>query len=138
MWTEIPIGAILETVYYRYLCFQEDGRLLYALTTAHPHDMVKRLAHVLTTRQPDRAAVWGTYVVQGKTVTIVAEQEWQHVKLEFTILPEYLNYGRFGALRFERHLTSASGNFDEYAWPNDIMEFEVPENLFLHVADKRL
>ena len=36
MWTEIPVGAILESVYYRYLYFFEDGRVMYALTHATP------------------------------------------------------------------------------------------------------
>ena len=36
MWTEIPVGAILESVYYRYMYFFEDGRVMYALTHATP------------------------------------------------------------------------------------------------------
>ena len=47
MWTEVPVGAILETVYYRYLYFEENGSCLYALTTIPPHDMLKRFHRVL-------------------------------------------------------------------------------------------
>ena len=137
MWCEIPIGAILESVYYRYVYFQEDGRVLYALTNAAPHEMVRRFLKVLRHNDPDRAIVWGTFQVQGKHVVVTAKQEWQYVKLELTILPES-HWGRFGALIFDRHLTSSSGNFDEYAWPNDIHVFQVPSEVFRYVDDRRL
>lgn len=47
MWTEIPVGAILETVYYRYLYFFENGRVLYALTTSSPLEMVGRIRNMI-------------------------------------------------------------------------------------------
>jgi len=82
MWCEIPIGAILETVYYRYIYFLENGTVLYALTPTPPHEMMHRLLKLLKHRnETDRAAVWGTYVVQGKHVVVNAQQEWQHVQL---------------------------------------------------------
>ena len=136
MWTEIPVGAILETVYYRYLYFQENGTLLYALTPTPPHDMIRRLKRVQLTNEPDRAAVWGTFQVQGKHVTVLAKQEWQTVKLELTIQAES-PWGRFGALSFDRHLTSSSGDFDEY-FSRDLNEFNVPLEEFRYLKDKRL
>lgn len=76
MWTEIPAGAVLESVYYRYLYFQEDGRVLYALTSAPPHEVFRRFLHTCLTRKQDKQAVWGTYEVSRTTVTIEAEQPW--------------------------------------------------------------
>ena len=137
MWCEVPAGAILETVYYRYIYFLEDGRVLYALTTAGPHEMIRRLLKVLRHNETDRSAVWGSFQVKGKHVTVTAQQEWQHVKLELTIIPES-HWGRFSALSFDRHLTCASGNFDENSWPNDINFFQVPPEIFRFVQDRRL
>lgn len=36
----------MESVYYRYLYFLEDGRVLYALTSAPPHEVFPRLLRV--------------------------------------------------------------------------------------------
>ena len=47
LYIQIPHGAILESVYYRYLYFQEDGTVLYALTSSPPHEMFPRFRHVL-------------------------------------------------------------------------------------------
>lgn len=44
---EVPVGAILETVYYRYLYFEEHGSCLYALSTIPPHDMLRRFHRVM-------------------------------------------------------------------------------------------
>ena len=41
MWTEVTPGSILEVVYYRYLRFLPNGRLVYALLTHPPTDAVK-------------------------------------------------------------------------------------------------
>ena len=73
----------------------------------------------------------------GKHVTVVAKQEWQPVKLKLAILPES-HWGRFSALTFDRYLTSSSGNFDAYAWPNDIYVFQVPSEVFRYIHDRRL
>lgn len=137
MWCEIPVGAVLETVYYRYIYFQENGTVLYALSTAAPHEMVRRFLKILQTGQKDRVAVPGTFVVKKNSVIILAEQEWQHVKLELTIQVDSY-WGRFGALSFDRHLTSKSGDFDESAWPNDIKEYNVPSEMFRYLYDRRL
>jgi F-box protein 9 len=135
MWTEIPVGAVLETVYYRYLYFQEDGRVLYALTAASPHEMFRRFLKVCLTRQPDKAAVWGTYEVSKSTVTINARQAWQYVRLEVSIQPESV-HGRNGLLRFDRHMASSIGDFDD--WSRDRTVFEVPSEPFRFVKDRRL
>jgi F-box protein 9 len=136
MWCEIPAGAILETVYYRYIYFHEDGRVFYSLTISSPHETIRRFLQVLRHGEMDPTIACGTFQVHGKVVTVTAKQDWQHVKLELGILP-HSNWGRFGALTFDRHLTSPSGNFDEYAWPNDIHVYEVPSELFRYVYDRR-
>jgi len=136
MWTEIPVGAILETVYYRYLYFMEDGRVVYALTTSSPHEMIPRLVKVYTKNDFDRAAVWGTYQIKKNEVTVIAKQEWQTVKLEL-IIEEVSISGRFGALTFNRHFSSSSGDFDEY-YSRDLAEYKVPHEPFRYLKDRRL
>ena len=136
MWTEIPIGAILETVYYRYLHFLEDGRVIYALTTTSPHEMIPRLVKVYTHNCTDRAAVWGTYQIKKNEVTVLAKQEWQTVKLLLTIQEASIS-GRFGALTVTRHWSSSSGDFDEY-FSRDLAEYKVPYEPFRYLKDKRL
>jgi F-box protein 9 len=121
--------------YYRYLYFQEDGRVLYALTAASPHEMFRRFLKVCLTRQPDKAAVWGTYEVSKSTVTINARQAWQYVRLEVSIQPESV-HGRNGLLRFDRHMASSIGDFDD--WSRDRTVFEVPSEPFRFVKDRRL
>lgn len=131
-------AAILEMVYYRYLYFQEDGRVLYALTCSGPHEMFRRLRKMCLheTDYADPAAVWGTYTVQKTHVTVSARQPWQFVKLEMTIQPQYRLHGKWGYLSFDRHMTSESGNFED--WSNDRVVFDVPEEPFRFVKDKRL
>lgn len=138
MWTEIPVGAVLEMVYYRYLYFQEDGRVLYALTSVGPHEMFRRLRKMCLheTEYTDPAAVWGTYSVQKNKVTVNARQPWQYVRLEMTIQPRYRLHGQWGYLSFDRHMTSDRGNFED--WSHDRVVFEVPEEPFRFVKDKRL
>lgn len=131
---QIPIGAVLEMVYYRYLYFQEDGRVLYALTPTPPHEMFPRFRRMCLHRIPDRSAVWGTYTVQRTQVVVEAEQEWQHVKLELTIDLENFMHGRYGCLIFGQHWTSVSGTFDE----RDRRSYDVPEEPFRFVKDKKL
>lgn len=136
MWTEIPVGAILETVYYRYLYFQENGKVLYALTTSSPHEMIPRLQKMNITGEPDKAAVWGHFQVQGKSVVVIAKQDWHTVKLELSIQPSSI-WGRFGALSFDRHFSSSSGDFDEY-FSHDLVEYKVPPEVFRYLRDRRL
>ncbi|CAB9521279.1 expressed unknown protein [Seminavis robusta] len=60
MWTSVRPGAILETVYYRYLYFEEQGHCLYALTTIPPHDMLRRFHRVLLQSSRDNTNNTGT------------------------------------------------------------------------------
>uniref|UniRef100_A0A6U5L561 F-box domain-containing protein n=1 Tax=Grammatophora oceanica TaxID=210454 RepID=A0A6U5L561_9STRA len=137
MWTEIPFGSILETVYYRYISFNENGTLVYALTTTRPHEMIPRLIKMKVTGEPDRSAVMGHYQMQKNSVVVIATQEWHTVKMEFTIQNQSI-WGRYGGLTFDRHLSSRSGDFDEY-WSRDIVEYKVPyENSFRFLRDRRL
>jgi F-box protein 9 len=135
MWTEIPVGAILETVYYRYLYFQENGRVLYALSSAPPHEMFRRLLKVVLHRVDDPAAVWGTFQVHKHNCSIVARQEWHTVKFDLAIVPTS-NFGRFAALTMERHLSSPSGCFED--WSQDKVEYAVPTETFRFIKDSRL
>lgn len=136
MWTEVPHGAILEMTYYRYLYFQEDGRVLYALTNTPPHEMFPRLLKVCLTRQEDKVAVWGTYQVHKRHVVVTARQEWQYVKLEMTIQP-YTLHGRFGYLSFDSHETCTYGNFDDDYCVGRVV-YDVPEEPFRFIPDKRM
>lgn len=131
-------------MYYRYLYFEEDGRVLYALTPSPPHEMFRRFLKCCLSYSRERgdstyhdpAAVWGTYQVHKRHVTVMARQAWQYVKLELTIQPNSV-HGRYGMLSFDRHITSASGNFDS-EWASDCVYFDVPEEPFRFVKDKRL
>ena len=42
---KIPIGAILECTYYRYLHFHEDGTVRYSLTHKPPHEVIPHFIH---------------------------------------------------------------------------------------------
>jgi F-box protein 9 len=136
MCLQVPVGAVLEMTYYRYLYFQEDGRVLYALTVAPPHDMFRRFLNVCLRREADADAVWGTYQVQKTSVSVQAQQSWQHVRLELSIKPQMTLHGKYGYLSFDGHMTSASGNFSE--WSGDRVVYDVPEEPFRFVKYKRL
>jgi len=137
MWTEVPPGAILETVYYRYLYFQENGTVLYALTNDPPHEMIIRFFKMMVTKQPDKQAVWGRYQVAKHRVTVVAEQAWQVVRLEMSIMAQG-GYGKFGTLSFDRHTSGATdgGTFDDFS--DDVVEYKVPNELFRFIKNRRL
>jgi F-box protein 9 len=132
----VPVGAVLEMTYYRYLYFQEDGRVLYALTVAPPHEMFRRFLKVCLSREADPDAVWGAYQVQKTSVLIEAKQSWQFVRLELSIRPEITVNGKYGYLSFDGHMSSSSGNFDE--WSHDRVVYEVPEEPFRFIRNKRL
>lgn len=138
MWTDIPAGAVLEMVYYRYLYFEENGRVLYALTPSPPHEMFPRLKRVCLTGQTDRSAVWGTYKVQKTIVTVYAKQSWHHVQLTLNIDLDNRSNGRYGCLIFDRHMTSVTGNFDDDDWLSDRIVYDVPDEPFRFIKDKRL
>jgi F-box protein 9 len=146
MWTEVPVGAVLETVYFRYLYFFENGRVLYALTSQPPHEMFPRFLKMCLYRPEerpeegdsiDKAAVWGTYQVQKCKVMVQAKQPWQYVRLELSIKPENTMHGRYGYLSFDRHETSISGKFDAETW-GDRISYDVPDEPFRFIKDKRL
>ena len=133
---QIPRGAILEMAYFRYLYFQEDGRVLYALTTQPPHEAFRRFRKYLLHREADSSMeiVLGNYAVQKQSVTVTAKQSWQYVKLELSIQDDS-HHGRWGLLSFDRHLTSTKGGFD---W-GDCLEFEIPDaEPFRFVRDRFL
>ena len=135
---KVPMGAVLEMVYYRYIYFQENVSVLYALTASPPHDMFRRFLKVCLNRESyeDPAIVWGMYQVQKTHVTVHAKQEWQYVRLELTIQPQQSLHGRWGYLSFDRHMTSLSNNFDD--WSPDLVNYEVPDEPFRFVRHKRL
>jgi len=136
MFCEIPIGAVLETVYYRYLYFHEDGRCLYALSNSPPKVIFPRILNVILHREEtDPAIVNGTFQVQKYNCTVIAKQPWQTVKFEITIVPDS-PHGRFAALTIDRHLTSVSGYLDD--WSYDLVEHTVPDKQFRFMKDARL
>jgi F-box protein 9 len=125
----------LETVYYRYLYFQEDGRVLYTLSITPPHEMFRKLLKVCLNKKEDPKTVWGTYEVQKDSLTIVARQQWHTVKFVLTIESDKMS-GRFGLLTMQKHQSSPSGCFNE--WSNDLVEYQVPVGSFRFVKNKRL
>ena len=122
-------------MYYRYLYFQEDGRVLYALSSTPPHVMFQRLLKVCLTNTDDPAAVWGTFQIQKSSCTIVARQPWHTIKFELTI-QQRSRYGRYGSLTLDRHLSSPSACFE--SWSNDLVDYAVPEESFHFIRDARL
>ncbi len=136
MWCEIPVGAVLETVYYRYLYFHEDGRCLYALSNSPPKSMFPRIRNVILHKEEhDVSIVSGWFQVQKHNVTVIAKQQWQHVKFEITIIPDS-SHGKFGELTIDRHITDGSGVFDE--WSLDFHKHKVPDKNFRFIKDGRL
>jgi hypothetical protein len=84
----------------------------------------------------DPAAVWGKYSIQKTTVTVEAKQAWQHVKLVLSIQPQYQHHGKWGYLSFDQHLSSKNGDFSD--WSVDRVVYEVPEEPFRFIKDRRL
>lgn len=109
--------------------------MLYALSSARPHDMFRRLLKVCLKKKEDPAAVWGTFEVQKDTLTITARQEWHTVKFKLTIGSDKMS-GKFGVLTLDEHHSSPSGCFDY--WSNDLVEYDVPEGYIRFVRDRRL
>mmetsp|Transcript_28673 Transcript_28673/g.32968 ORF Transcript_28673/g.32968 Transcript_28673/m.32968 type:complete len:409 (-) Transcript_28673:156-1382(-) len=138
MWTEVPWGAILETVYYRYLIFREDQTVLYSLTPLPPHEMIPKFVKMNLSGQNDnknRIEV-GKYEVNKFKVRVWVEHKWTHVCLELDILPHgvFGAEGKFCALTFDKHLTSVNGNFES----NNVVEHAVPSEDFKFLRDRRL
>lgn len=139
MWTEIPLGAILETTYYRYLDFYEDGKVLYALTPRPPHEMIPAFKKVKAGLPTHIQTVFGTYEIQKDIVTVKVEHPWHHVRMFLKILENGAEgaVGRFWALKFEKHQSSISNDFDEY-WSRDLVEYDVPVQPFRFLRHWRL
>ena len=83
--------------------------------------------------------LYGTYQVQKNTVVVHVSHSWHEVKLEMEILDDGCigATGKFWAMRFVRHFSSASGDFDEY-WSRDLVEYDVPSEPFRFLRDWRL
>uniref|UniRef100_A0A7S1ZWM5 F-box domain-containing protein n=1 Tax=Trieres chinensis TaxID=1514140 RepID=A0A7S1ZWM5_TRICV len=145
MWTEIPVGAILESVYYRYMYFHESGRVLYNLTASPPTEVLPRFARILagTEEERDRGSgcVWGRYEVRKRDVTVWASHPWHDVRMELRIMDDdeakSNHCGKNCGMAFVRHASSASGDFDEWT-SRDLVEYEVPSEPFRYLPDRRL
>lgn len=150
MWTEVPVGAILETIYYRYLSFEEDGNaVFYALTAKPPNEMIPQFviarqrsynAGEVDHDQPTKhGIVRGAYQVSGKKVLVKVTHPWHCVQMEMNLLEDGCegSIGKFAAMDMVKHLSSESGNFDEY-WSQDLVEYKVPVEPFRFVPDARL
>lgn len=152
MWTEVPVGAILETIYYRYLSFQEnDGVVFYALTAKPPYEMIPNFLTVQKRSSKDgyshedrnsslmkNGIVQGTYEVSGKTVKVNVSHPWHDVQMEMNLIENCEGVqGKFSVLQLAKHFSSESGNFDEY-WSPDLVEYKVPIEHFYFLRDARL
>ena len=103
--------------------------------------MIPRFQRMRVTCEKEKSIEWGRYEVQKHNVTVWASHPWHDVKFELRIIPKAEGVrGRFCALAFERHLSSASGNFDEY-WSRDLVDYKVPsseDGYFRFLTDSRL
>jgi len=142
MWTEIPVGAVLESVYYRYLYFFEDGRVLYALSTSSPIEMVKRIRNMIVhdgkpsgdgVPHKDKQLVWGRYEVSKYEIQVRAKHSWCNVILDLKIITErdnlatknqahFIPRGKFCTMAMMRHRTSTVVDFDEYGFGDEKKE----------------
>jgi len=144
MWCEIPHGVILETVYFRYFVFREDGTVFYACTTALPHEMAPRFVRMaMDPHHVDRCAVAGRYDVTRKgEVHVWARHSWTDVSFEMQMLRPGVvgggmaTVGPFCAMEFTRHRACMSGQWDGSR--NDIVKFKVPSEPFIFLRDWRL
>jgi len=147
MWTDIPVGAVLESIYYRYLYFFEDGRVMYALTHAHPMEMIPRFHNMILRGygSKDKWGVWGKYQIKKDVVRVWATQQWHDVCFQMRVLPsnKVLNYdngdrGVCTSMQLDKHMSSASGNFEEDNH-YDLVTYEVPPHLYFRfLRDRRL
>ena len=147
MWTEIPLGAILESVYYRYLYFFEDGRVMYALTHASPVEMIPRFIKMLLHGygSKDKWGVWGRYQIKKDEVQVWAAQAWHEVCFQLRVIPsnEFMQYdngdrGVCTTMALEKHMSSIKGNFNEDE-SRDLVNYEIPAQCYFRfLRDKRL
>jgi len=148
MWTEIPVGAILESVYYRYLYFFEDGRVMYALTHVTPLEMIPRfrrmLVHGQKSESKDKWGVWGRYEITKDVVRVWIAQAWHEVCFQLKVIPsnKELHYdsgdrGVCTSMCLEMHMSSVSGNFGNDSI--DLVKYEIPgHSYFRFLRDRRL
>mmetsp|Transcript_25941 Transcript_25941/g.54800 ORF Transcript_25941/g.54800 Transcript_25941/m.54800 type:complete len:499 (+) Transcript_25941:118-1614(+) len=146
MWTEIPVGAILESVYYRYLYFFEDGRVMYALTHATPVEMIPRFSKMLIHGygSKDKWGVWGRYQIKKDEVRAWASQDWHDVCFQLKVIPsnKVIQYstgdkGMYTTMVLEKHMSSPSGNFEEDSY--DLVKYEIPTQCYFRfLRDRRL
>jgi F-box protein 9 len=146
MFTEIPAGAILESVYYRYLYFFEDGRVLYALTHATPLEMIPRFSRMLLhgDGSKDKWGVWGRYQIAKDVVRVWVSHSWSEVVFQLRVIPSnrVLHYdsgdrGACTTLALDMHLSSVSGSFDDDS--QDLVKYEIPSHAYFRfLRDRRL
>ncbi|KAL3809506.1 hypothetical protein ACHAXA_009742 [Cyclostephanos tholiformis] len=146
MFTEIPAGAILESVYYRYLYFFEDGRVMYALTHATPLEMIPRFSRMLLqgNGSKDKWGVWGRYQIAKDVVRVWVSHSWHEVCFQLRVIPSnrvfHYDSGDRGVcttLALDMHLSSVSGNFDDDS--QDLVKYEIPSNCYFRfLRDRRL
>lgn len=146
MFTEIPAGAILESVYYRYLYFFEDGRVMYALTHATPLEMIPRFSRMLLRGDgsKDKWGVWGRYQIAKDVVRVWVSHSWHEVCFQLRVIPSnrVLHYdsgdrGACTTLALDMHLSSVSGNFDDES--QDLVKYEIPSHAYFRfLRDRRL
>ena len=146
MWTEIPVGAILESVYYRYLYFFEDGRVMYALTHATPVEMIPRFSKMLINGygSKDKWGVWGKYQIKKDEVRVWVSQAWHDVCFQLKVIPsnKVLHYdsgdhGKCTTMALEQHMSSASGNFENDSY--DLVRYDIPSSCYFRfLRDRRL
>jgi F-box protein 9 len=147
MWTEIPLGAVLESVYFRYMYFFEDGRVMYALTHATPLEMIPRFKRMLIHGygSKDKWGVWGTYQLRKDEVVVKVSHDWHDVCFQLRVIPsnKVLCYdsgdkGMYTTIQLEKHLSSAVGDFEEDRSP-DLVNYDVPPSAYFRfLRDRRL
>ncbi|KAL7474917.1 hypothetical protein ACHAW6_000860 [Cyclotella cf. meneghiniana] len=147
MWTDIPLGAVLECVYYRYLYFFEDGRVMYALTHANPAEMIPRFSRMLLHGYgvKDKWGIWGTYQLRKDSLLVKVSHDWHDVCFQLKVISsnKFLCYdngdrGMYTTLQLEKHMSSAMGDFDEHG-SRDLVKYDVPINAYFRfLRDRRI
>ncbi len=101
--------------------------------------MIPIFLKIKATRKMQPGTVFGKFEIQKDNVVVDIEHPWHHVKLFLQVLKDGCigARGRFWALSFEKHQSSASNNFDEY-WSTDLVTHDVPEEPFRFLRDWRL
>jgi len=146
MWTEIPVGAILEAIYYRYMCFFEDGRIMYALTHASPVEMIPRFAKMIRYGygSKDKWGIWGKYEIKKDVVKVAVSHPWHDVCFQLKVISSNkdLHYdsgdrGMCTSMALEKHMSSASSNFEDGS--RDLVNYEIPPQCYFRfLKDRRL